>query len=238
MQNFHGAAMRVAILQSCYIPWRGYFDIIGLAEIFVIYDDVQYRKNHWHNRNIVKGANGLSWLTVPVSKASGSFQNIDTVEIAQSFSRKHWKTIEQSYAKSYHFNKYAPYFESLYAQADNMRRISDVNFLFLESISRMLGFDTRFVWSSSLGMSGESSDRVLAICKALGATSYLSGPAAQSYLQVDKFADAGIDVEWMDYSGYPEYPQLHGAFEHQVSIIDLILNTGDQARSFMKSRQR
>ncbi len=227
--------MRVAILQSCYIPWKGYFDIIGASDIFVLYDDVQYSKNHWHNRNIIKGKDGPHWLTVPVSKASGSFQNIETVTIAQSFAAKHWKTIVQSYARAPFFAALAKQFEDLYAQAERLERLSEVNFLFIEAISRMLGFQTRFIWSNSLAPEGLKSDRVLSICRQLNATSYLSGPSAQSYLDVESFADAGVEVQWMDYAGYPEYPQLHGPFSHQVSVIDLIFNTGERAGQFLKT---
>lgn len=227
--------MRVAILQSCYIPWKGYFDIIGSSDIFVVYDDVQYSKNHWHNRNLIKGKDGSHWLTIPVSKATGSFQNIETVAIAQPFASKHWKTIVQSYARAPFFSALAKQFESLYTQAERMERLSDVNFLFMEAISRMLGFQTKFVWSNSLAPDGTKSDRVLSVCRQLGATSYLSGPSAQSYLDVEAFSEAGVEVRWMDYSDYPQYPQLHGTFSHQVSVIDLLFNTGDQARQFLKT---
>lgn len=227
--------MRVAILQSCYIPWKGYFDIIGSSDVFVVYDDVQYSKNHWHNRNIIKGKDGPLWLTIPVSRSGGAFPNIETVAVAQSFAPRHWKTIVQCYARAPFFAPLAKQFEDLYAQAERLGRLSEVNFLFIEAISRMLGFRTEFVWSNSLAPEGVKSDRVLSICRQLGATSYLSGPSARSYLDVAAFADAGVEVKWMNYAGYPEYPQLHGAFSHQVSVIDLIFNTGDQARQFLKT---
>src|SRR5690606_33300555 len=170
--------MRAAILQSCYIPWKGYFDIIASSDVFVVYDDVQYSKNHWHNRNIIKTKNGPHWLTIPVGKSGGSVQNIETVEIAQPFALKHWKTIVQSYARAPCFNAHAPQFEELYVRAGTMTRLSDVNFLFIEAISIMLGLETQFVWSRSLSPEGSKSDRVLDICQKLGATTYLSGPSA------------------------------------------------------------
>ncbi len=229
--------MRVAILQSCYIPWKGYFDIIGQADIFVVYDDVQYRKNHWHNRNKIRGPNGPQWLTIPVSKSLGSFHSIDTTEIARPFAETHWKTIEQFYSRSRHFQRTSQFLAPLFERCADMRLLSQVNFMFMEAIAGELGFTTKFVWSNSLATQGAKSDRVLSICETLGASRYLSGPAARSYLQVDKFAEVGIEVEWMDYSGYPEYPQMHDPFDHQVSIIDLLFNTGGQAAEFMKSRR-
>lgn len=227
---------RVAILQSCYIPWKGYFDIIGSCDIFVVYDDVQYRKNHWHNRNIIKTQHGTKWLTVPVSKAGSAFAPIDSVRIAEKFAETHWRTIAQSYSRAPFFPRYGPMLEALYKEAEAIDHLSSLNILFLKAISSELGFDTRFVLSSTLEASGGKTDRLVEICRKLQATNYLSGPSATAYLETGKFDDAGIVLQWMDYSGYPEYKQLHGGFEHAVSIIDLLMNVGPQARNFMKAQ--
>lgn len=229
--------MRVAILQSCYIPWKGYFDIIGQVDIFVVYDDVQYRKNHWHNRNRIKGPNGPQWLTIPVSKSLGSFHSIDAMQIARPFAENHWKTIEQFYYKSRYFQRTSQILVPLFERSSDIQFLSQVNMMFIQAITEELGFETKFVWSNSLVTQGAKSDRILSICETLGASRYLSGPAARAYLEVDKFAEAEIEVEWMDYYGYPEYPQLYGPFDHQVSIIDLLFNMGEQAGEFMKSRR-
>ncbi len=226
---------RVAILQSCYLPWKGYFDIIGSVDVFVVYDDVQYSKNHWHNRNLVKTQHGPKWLTVPVSKSSGSFQNIEDVRLPSPFLEKHWQIIEQSYARAQHFSTMAPQLKQLFEHAEQFRSLSELNLQFLRGIAGMLGFTTKFVLSRDLVGRGTRTERLVAICQELGADRYLSGPAAKAYLEEEQFAAAGIGVRWMDYSGYPAYPQLHGDFEHSLSIIDLILNTGYQARQYMKA---
>lgn len=230
--------MRVAILQSCYIPWKGYFDIIGSVDVFVIYDDVQYSKNHWHNRNRIKTQQGPLWLTVPVSKAEGAHQNIEDVRLPQPFARKHWQTISQAYAKAAHFQTYAAKLEALYREAEAFTSLSELNVHFMKAISRELGLAPKFIHSSEIDAPGEKTGRLLTICRALNATHYLSGPSAKAYLETDKFEAAGIAVEWMDYSGYPEYPQIHGPFDHAVSIVDLLMNTGPDARNFMKSPLR
>lgn len=226
---------RVAILQSCYIPWKGYFDIIGSADIFVIYDDVQYSKNHWHNRNLIKTHSGTQWLTIPVSKGEGAFLPIDEVRISQSFAEKHWRAIEQSYARAPFLSHYKPMFENLYERASDMRSLSEVNYLFMEAITRFLGFNTRFVRSRTLASRGGQTERLVNICSELGATSYITGPSAADYMEQDRFAEAGIAIEWMDYAGYPVYKQLHGPFAHSVSILDLLFNTGPEAHKFMKA---
>lgn len=224
----------VAILQSCYIPWKGYFDIIGLCDIFVIYDDVQYSKNHWHNRNQIKTQHGLKWLTIPVSKAEGAFQPIDHVRIPEPFAKKHWSSIAQAYAKAPHFRAYAPRIEALYERAAALERLTDVNVLFLTAIADMLGLSTQFVQSATLQSGGVRTERLIGICAELGAGAYLSGPSAKSYIEEDKFAEAGITLRWMDYGGYPAYPQLHGPFEHATTILDLLFNLGSDARGAMK----
>lgn len=228
-------ARRIAILQSCYIPWKGYFDIIGSVDIFVVYDDVQYSKNHWHNRNLIKTPAGTTWLTIPVSKAEGAFQPIDKVTISQPFADKHWRTIKQNYARAPFMSTLGAQLEALYAEAAGMTRLTDINLLFLKTLSAYLGFETQFVLASELEARGGQTERLVRICQELGAARYLSGPAAANYIRQEEFQAAGIALEWMDYSGYPAYRQSHGDFVSAVSIIDLLLQMGPEARSHMKA---
>ena len=229
---------RVAILQSAYIPWKGYFDIIGSVDAFVVYDDVQYSKNHWHNRNQIKTQSGPKWLTVPVSMGKGSFQPIDEVKVAQPFAAKHWRSIEQSYARAPFFSLYREWLADLYSQAAGLDSLSAVNLLFLTAICKQLGIRTRFLSSREMNIGGGQTERLVNICGELHAGTYLSGPSAKSYLDLGQFTAAGIAVEWMDYANYPEYGQLHGPFSHAVSVLDLILNIGPEARNHMKSPTR
>jgi hypothetical protein len=227
---------KIAILQSCYLPWKGYFDIIGSVDVFVVYDDVQYpQRNHWHNRNRIKTQHGLKWLTVPVDKSAGSLRKIDEMRMPLPFLDKHWQSIANAYARAPYFESFGTRLKTLYTQAEGMERLTDLNLHFLEGLCREMGISTPFVRSSELGAGGAKTDRLLAICQELGADRYLSGPAAKAYMELEKFERANIEVEWMDYSGYPAYPQLHGEFEQAVSIIDVLLNTGPDARRYLKS---
>jgi hypothetical protein len=227
--------LSVAILQSCYIPWKGYFDLIGSVDVFVIYDDVQYSKNHWHNRNQIKTQHGLKWVTIPVSKSEGAFPQIDQVRIAEPFARKHWASIAQAYAKAPFFKLYAEQIEALFLRAEAMDKLSDINAMFLVELSKRLGFETRIVMSNTLVAAGRRTDRLLSICQELGAGLYLSGPSAKDYFEGHKFEAAGIGYTWMDYGGYQSYPQLHGDFEGAVTVLDLLFNTGPNARRYMKA---
>jgi hypothetical protein len=226
---------KIAILQSCYLPWKGYFDIIGSVDVFVVYDDVQFRKNHWHNRNLIKTHQGMRWLSVPVSKPEGIQTAIRDIRLAGRFAEKHWRSIEQAYARAAAFDRYGPALKSLFEAADGLDHLTPLNLMFIKAITKILGFNTEFVMAEALNIAGCRTERLVGICKALGATSYLSGPAAKTYLDLTEFDRAGVTVEWMDYSDYPSYGQLHGNFVHEVSIVDLLLNAGAKAIDFMKA---
>ena len=228
---------KVAILQSNYIPWKGYFDIIGSVDAFVLYDDMQYTKNDWRNRNKIKTQNGLQWLSIPVRQES-LHQKINETKITDpKWNINHWRSISQSYAKAPFFKVYKERFEALFLEAKS-EYISDINRHFIEAINAMLGITTKIYDSREFVLAEGKSERLLALCQELGATTYLSGPAARDYLDEKIFRDAGMNVEWMDYSGYAEYHQLFPPFEHGVSVIDLILNEGENAKNFLKSENK
>lgn len=225
---------RVAIVQSSYIPWKGYFDLIRAVDEFVFLDDAQFTKRDWRNRNVIRTPAGTQWLTIPVVTKGRYTQPIDETEIAEPWHEKHWAALTHNYSKAPHFAELAPALRGLYEQAGTETRLSRVNFLFVDGICRLLGIATRLSWSRDYPIEGVKTDRLLSICVALGATHYLSGPSASAYLEIDKFRARGIDVAYADYSGYAEYPQLHQPFEHGVSIVDLLFNVGGAAPRYMK----
>jgi hypothetical protein len=222
----------VAIVQSCYVPWKGYFDLIAAADEFVLYDDAQYTRQGWRNRNMIKTPAGPAWLTIPVERG---FQPIKDTRIADPrWSVKHWKSIRQNYAGAAHFGDAGELIGRLYAEVGGMSRLSDVNYHFLAGLCAALGIATKLTWSMDYELLGDRSERLANLCRQAGATRYLSGPAARAYLDLDHFARAGISVSFFDYSDYREYRQLFPPFVHNVSMIDLLLNEGFAARSFMK----
>ncbi|TPQ36263.1 hypothetical protein C2U70_12985 [Bradyrhizobium guangdongense] len=221
--------MRISIIQSCYIPWKGFFDLIGQCDEYVIFDRMQYVKRHWHNRNRIKTANGVEWLTIPVVTKGRFDQPIDEVEIEKPWAEKHWRTLELAYRRAPFFENFAPTFRAWYQRADKEKRLTDVNELFTREIAGLLGLKTRIVRDTAYPADGVKTARLLAIAQAAGADHYLSGPSARAYFDDALFAAAGIEAEWMSYQGYPDYPQLHGDFEHAVSVLDLLFNTGPEA---------
>lgn len=220
-------ALTVAVLQSNYIPWRGYFDIVHDADLFVFYDDVQFTKNDWRNRNRIKTASGPAWLTVPVGQDIG--RRICDVEIPDArWQEKHWKTLSQAYARAPHFARYRPFLEDAYL-GRRWESLSALNRHLVEGVSRELGIATRFGDSRDYTLEGQGSDRLLKLLRAVGATRYVSGPAARAYLDEAAFASAGIEVAWKSYEGYPDYPQVHPPFEARVSALDLLFSRGPDA---------
>ena len=225
---------RLAILQSNYIPWKGYFDLMNSVDEFILYDDMQYTKNDWRNRNKIKTGQGAQWLTIPIKQANLT-QTIRETEVAADIWRaKHWKTLAQVYSKSPHFNEVKLLLEPLY-MASSETMLSTINFSFIKAINGFLGIETRLRWSSEFDLSGDRNGRLVNLCKATASDTYLTGPSALDYMDQGLFAAAGIVVEVADYAGYPEYPQFHPPFDHAVSIVDLLFNAGREAKSFMKS---
>ena len=225
---------KIAILQSNYIPWKGFFDIINLVDEFIIYDTVQYTKNDWRNRNKIKTSNGLLWLTIPIKRMSTSKQVNEAKVANDTWQTKHYKSIVQNYSKARYFKDYKGYFEKLYNSALS-NYLSDINLDFIKLINHILSIKTKISFSNEFNLSGGRTEKLINICKQSCADTYLSGPSAKNYLNQDLFLKNNIKIEWMDYSNYPEYAQLSPPFEHNVSIIDLIFNSGPDATEYMKS---
>jgi hypothetical protein len=230
---------RVAILQSSYIPWRGYFDIIGLVDEFILYDVVQFTKRDWRNRNRIKTPAGAQWLTIPVVTAGAFHQKIANARIADpSWAAKHWRRLTHAYARAPFFAMYRDRFAELYARCEGLGSLSEVNRTLIEAVAADLGLHTRITEAAQYPSDGDRNGRLVTLCRALGATTYVSGPSARAYLDADRFREAGIEIEYMDYSGYRPYPQLHGPFEPSVSVLDLLFNVGPEATKYMRCGRR
>jgi hypothetical protein len=227
---------RVAVIQSNYIPWKGYFDIINRVDEFVFYDCVQYTKNDWRNRNRIKSHNGNTWLTIPVTVISLSQSIRDTKIADPRWARKHWRTLAQEYRHAPRFNDFKDAIESLYAETYDLY-LCDINRTFIAAINRLLGVSTTLRSTDDLTLHGTRIEKLLDLLKQVDATHYLSGPSAKAYIDTDLFRAEGIEVEWMDYSHYPEYTQVHPPFDHKVSIMDLLLNEGVNTPDFISSFQ-
>jgi hypothetical protein len=233
------AAKTVAVVQSCYIPWKGYFDLIGSVDEFILYDDRQFTRRDWRNRNRIKTASGVQWLTIPVNVKGKYHQRIDDTTVAdRNWAERHWKTLLHSYSAAPCFGEYAAAAEELYGRAAAESHLSNVNRCFIEGVCELLGIETNLSWATDYHVDGDRSERLAALCRAAGASRYLSGPRARSYLDEEVFSEQGIEVIYADYEGYSEYEQVHPPFEHGVTIFDLVFHVGGQAPTYMKSFAR
>jgi hypothetical protein len=229
--------MRIAILQSNYIPWKGYFDLIRAVDEFVLFDDVQYTRRDWRNRNRIKTRSGPAWLTIPVN-ASGQFHApIKAITTSDpSWGRRHWNSLVASYRRAPHFERYADRLSSLYLECGREEHLSSINFKWISALCEILGIGTKLSWSMAYVMAEGKTERLVGICEQAGADTYISGPAARAYLDPSAFAAKGIRLTYFDYTGYPEYTQLYPPFDHHVSVLDLLFSVGPDASQYMLVR--
>jgi hypothetical protein len=233
-------AKTVVITQSNYIPWRGYFAMLRLADEVVLLDSVQYTRQDWRNRNTIKTSQGPAWLTIPVNIKGRYRQTIAETRIADpSWAATHIRSIEVAYRRAAHFEAAAPWVFERLREVSDEALLADVNRRLLRAFCDLLGIAVPLLRcievldAQTLAEAGPT-ERLVKLAQARGATTYLSGPAAREYLEVDAFESSGIEVAWMDYRGFAEYPQLWGGFEPSVSIVDLILNTGADAPRYLR----
>lgn len=224
---------KVAIVQSNYIPWKGYFDMLAAVDEFILYDDMQFTRRDWRNRNLIKTPQGLQWLTVPVQVKGKYTQSIrETALQGDEWAASHSKTLSLNYARAVHFGAVKDLVEPIYGR--RYETLSQLNRTFIEAICAYLGIGTKISNSWDYALSEGKSERLADLCVQAKADIYVSGPAAKDYLDERIFNDRGIAVEWFGYDGYPSYPQLWGDFAHGVTILDLIANCGPAAPRYMR----
>lgn len=224
---------KVAILQSNYIPWKGYFDIIAAVDEFIIYDDMQFTKNDWRNRNKIKTPTGLDWLTIPVG--SDISRKIREVALPDNgWQEKHLKAIELNYGRAEYFNEIIELIKPVYL-TQNIKTLTEFNRAMIELICNYLDIKTKISYSWDYKLCEGKTQRLVSLCQQAGAKEYISGSAAKDYLDEAIFSKQNIKVSWFDYSGYQDYRQLWGNFEHGVSVLDLLLNCGKRSNQYLKS---
>lgn len=225
---------KIAILQSNYIPWKGYFDMIAAVDEFIIFDDAQYTKNDWRNRNIIKTSQGSKWLTVPVTLSGNFGQSIRETRISSTnWPRKHWASLAQNYCRASHFKEISTWLQPLYL-TNECSLLSPVNRRFIEAICDYLGIRTKISNSWDYSLIEGKNDRLVDLITQAGGNEYISGKAAMEYIDPELFDKNGIKLTWFDYSDYPKYEQLWGPFDHKVTVLDLLFNCGSNSKQYMK----
>lgn len=224
--------MRVVINQSNFLPWKGYFDLINDADLFIFLDHVQYTKRDWRHRNQIKLRTGLKWIHASVREDVAL--RIDQIRFkADGWEEKALSLIQDAYRKTPHFRWVQPLLEDVFVDG-KWESLSELNQHLIQRICRdYLGVKTRFARSTDFGVRSAKQELIVDLLRAAGATTYISGPAARAYLDESRFQEEGLELIWKDYGGYPEYEQLYPPFEHRVSIIDLLVHTGPEAPQYI-----
>jgi hypothetical protein len=227
---------RVAVLQSSYVPWKGYFDLLASVDEFIFYEDAQFTKSDWRNRNLIKTPLGTKWLTVPVETKGLFGQKIRDVSVASpNWQTDHWNVLTANYRNSPGFGEAVKFLEDLYV-GPLSSNLSVLNMHLIKEISAYLRIKTKLTSSGSYPLgSKERTEKLVNLCVSAEASIYVSGPKARDYLDESKFESAGIQVEWHTYGPYPEYPQSFGDFVHEVSILDLLFNCGRESHKYFRS---
>jgi hypothetical protein len=221
----------VAVHQPHYLPWLRYVEKIARADVFIVLDTISYSKNGWQNRNRIKTDGGSALLTVPVEVSLGD--TLDQARICNRtpWQRKHWQTISQHYRNAPYFDRYAPLLEPVYGRT--WERLADLNRHMLGLFLGALGITTTVQYASEMDAPGTATERLVNLVRAVGGTSYYSGAyALDAYLDPALFREAGIGLLLQHWTA-PVYPQLHGAFVPDLSVLDLLMNVGPGSRDVL-----
>ncbi|MBN1493687.1 MAG: WbqC family protein [Candidatus Omnitrophica bacterium] len=229
--------MICAIHQPQYMPWLGYFDKIDKADVFILLDDVQFKKNEWQNRNKIRTAQGWQWITVPVLHDFG--QKINTVHIDNNkkWRHDHLRAIELSYGKAPYYGRYKDFIDELYKT--EWFSLAKLNTFIIDKIVGFLGIGTKLVLASDFNIQAESTQRLIDLCRAVGADTYLAGADGHKYMDVELFRSSGIVMQTQQYE-HPVYPQLWckkdgSGFVSHMAIIDVLFNHGDKSLEIIQA---
>jgi hypothetical protein len=222
---------KLFVSQSNYIPWRGFFDSINYVDEYIIYDDMQFSKNSYRNRNKIMGPNGSLWLTIPL-KTKGRFgQNVNQVEVVDdSWRLSHWRSIELSYRNAPHFSQYESTLKALYLERSESN-LTAINHVFLSWVCEQLNIKTKISDSRSYKLEGDRNERLVSLCQQTKSKMYCSSPTAQIYLDEGLFRQHGLEVFFFDYTKYPPYEVGH-KFE-ELSVLDLLFRFGPKAETLI-----
>jgi WbqC-like protein family len=233
--------MIVAAHQPHYLPWLGYLDKLAKADLFVVMDDLQYEAQNYQNRQRVKLATGAAWLTVPLARGAQDDRILDKRvedggDTRHAWRHRHWRTLETSYGRAPHFARYADELRAVYARS--WTSLVELDLHMLDLARRWLAIKTPILRSSTMGLTGAKTDRLIDLCRKTNARCYLTGSGgSQDYLDVEQMGRAGIGVIWQHFE-HPVYPQRYGerGFVRYLGFLDLVLNCGPDAHDVLFAR--
>tara|TARA_A100001515_G_scaffold69483_3_gene55247 strand:- start:1086 stop:1784 length:699 start_codon:yes stop_codon:yes gene_type:complete len=225
---------KIIITQSNYIPWKGYFTTMRHATHIVLYDDAQYTKRDWRNRNKIITQKGPTWLTIPIDVKGKFNQKVNEAKVKNNqWSIDHWNKLRENYKKAPHFKQYSKYFEDIYLkQLPKHEYLSDINRIMLKICIDLLGIEIEILDSREFNIRGGKTGKLINICKDLEADEYFTGPAAKGYMEENLFDENNIKLTYYDLENFPEYNQSWNDFSHFVSVLDMFFNLGDETSKY------
>ena len=225
---------KIIITQSNYIPWKGYFTTMKKATHIILYDDAQYTRRDWRNRNKIITNQGPSWLSIPIDVKGKFHQKVNEAKVKnQTWPQDHWNKIYNSYNKAPFFHDYGDYFKNIYLdELGRLEYLTDINKLMLQKCNDLLGIQINILDSRDFVIRGGKTEKLINICKDLDADEYFTGPAAKNYMDESIFTENNIKLTYYDLDGFPEYQQLWGDFDHHVSVLDMFFNLGKNTRDY------
>lgn len=220
--------MVLTIHQPEHLPWSGYYHKMNMADTYLLYDDVQFEKNNFQNRNRIMGTNGVQWINVPINLSGHTKDKINEITIANGsnpkWAKKYLTTLRYSYSKHPYFDDYMPFFDELYSRQHE--NLCSLNIEIIKYFAKLLQIEPRFEMSSNVEREGSKSDQILSICKNMNADTYIAGPSGRDYLNEKSFFDAGIKIIYQEYK-HPKYEQYkRDNFTPYLSVIDMLFNVG------------
>ena len=225
---------RIAVVQSSYIPWKSYFDVIRAVDEFILLDDVQFTRRDWRSCNRIKTKDGPQWLSIPVQPKGRYRQRIEDIVVSDfAWGSRHWARIQAAYGHCPGFSVHGPAFEPLVCRLVS-DHLSQINHSLIIAVCARLAITTPVTWSRAYAPGDWRNQRLIDLCTRAEASEYLSEPSTRAYLDFDAFAAAGIQVRFVDYTGYKEHEQPYPPFEDAVSVLDLLFCTGDDATEYLK----
>jgi len=226
--------MKVCVHQPNYLPYPGYFNKIRDSDVFVLYDVAQYVKDRWDNRNRIRTKDGFMYLTIPLRDKDSFKKRFYEVKLPENnkWQKQHWKAIEANYARAEYFSSYSDFFREHYLKP--WEGLTDFSAAIIEKLIREFGLGAKVVRSTEMGLdlTQRSTELLIAILTRVGASTYLSGPTGRKYMELELFGQAGIGLEFQDYS-LGEYRQRFPGFVPGLAAIDLLFNMGEKAREYL-----
>lgn len=224
---------KVAIIQSNYIPWIGYFALMYTVDLFVVYECVQYTKNDWRNRNQIQSKDGhTKWLSIPVRQYSFKQRFMDAKVSSNVWAQSHYSTLRHNFSRLKGWPIWQDDIKKLYERAEKIDYLYEINRIFLNWVINALEIRTQIIFLESYPEFKDPNERLVSILQNYGATHYLSGPAGKNYIKPQQFQNAKINIDYVNYDQLLRHVLLTTHPVKAVSVMQCILEGNHEFKCY------